>query len=435
MKLVHAADLHIDSPLTGLARYEGAPVGQIRAATRRAMENLVSYCVQQRVDLLLLAGDLFDGDWKDYSTGLFFVRQMLNLKQAGIAVVLVRGNHDAASVVTKHLRLPDNVVELSSSAPETRIYEDLGVAVHGQSYARRAEKDNLAAQYPDAVPGYVNIGLLHTCATGRPGHGNYAPCSLKTLLSKEYDYWALGHVHAREVLHEQPWVVFPGNLQSRHIQETGAKGATLISVEDGAIQQVSHVPLDVVRFEVVDYRCEPEDDADAAVEGAAMAFAQRATMAAPRLLVARIRLVGPSGAHRAFQSDPTRWEAELRARAAELDNVWLHSVIFRTRPTVDPEAATRRDDAVGQVARRLEQLLTPGANVAALESLFVDLEAKLPASERWGSGSSTTEPSEPAQPGEAAANIGAASHRWSEELLDVRAMLLSLLESDQASHG
>src|SRR5688572_17676287 len=99
MKFVHAADLHIDSPLRGLERYEGAPVDVVRGATRRALENLVDLCVSEGAAFLLLAGDMFDGDWRDYGTGLYFVSQMVRLRQAQIPVYLVRGNHDAASQV------------------------------------------------------------------------------------------------------------------------------------------------------------------------------------------------------------------------------------------------------------------------------------------------------------------------------------------------
>src|SRR3989442_11412313 len=109
MKFVHAADLHVDSPLRGLERYEGAPVDRVRMATRRALENLMQLCLEEEAAFLLLAGDIFDGDWKDYGTGLFFVGQMRRMRAAGIPVYLVRGNHDAASQVTKYLVLPDNV--------------------------------------------------------------------------------------------------------------------------------------------------------------------------------------------------------------------------------------------------------------------------------------------------------------------------------------
>jgi DNA repair exonuclease SbcCD nuclease subunit len=252
MKFVHAADLHLDSPLRGLQRYEGAPVDRMRGATRRALENLIALCLEEEVRLLLLAGDLFDGNWKDYSTGLFFAKQMSRLRQAGIPVVLIRGNHDAASQITRSLQLPDNVVELATRRPETRVFEELGIAVHGQGFATRAVSEDLALRYPAAVAGLVNVGLLHTCATGREGHDPYAPCAVETLIAKGYDYWALGHVHRREVLAQDPWIVFAGNLQGRHVKEAGAKGATLVTLAGGRITDVVHRPLDVVRWVICD---------------------------------------------------------------------------------------------------------------------------------------------------------------------------------------
>ena len=123
MKLVHAADIHLDSPLRGLERYEGAPVDEIRGATRRAVANLVDLCLVEAASLLLIAGDLYDGYWRDYNTGLFFAKQMARLTREGVGVVWIRGNHDAASEITKSLRLPEGVIELGASRPETRVFE------------------------------------------------------------------------------------------------------------------------------------------------------------------------------------------------------------------------------------------------------------------------------------------------------------------------
>src|SRR5690242_9452537 len=95
MKFVHAADLHLDSPLRGLSRYEGAPVEAVRGATRRAFQNLIDLCLEEGAAFLLLAGDIYDGDWKDYGTGLFFLHQLARLRAADVEVVLIRGNHDA----------------------------------------------------------------------------------------------------------------------------------------------------------------------------------------------------------------------------------------------------------------------------------------------------------------------------------------------------
>ena len=181
MKILHAADLHIDSPLGGLTAYEGAPVDEIRGATRRATENLVQSAIDEDVQLVILAGDIFDGDWRDYSTGLFWNEQLGRLRDLEIPVVSVAGNHDAASEITRYLQLPPNVTQLCESRPETKVFDDLEIAVVGQGYAQKAVTADLAQGFPKSDSGLFTIGLLHTSLDGRPGHSNYAPCSVEVL--------------------------------------------------------------------------------------------------------------------------------------------------------------------------------------------------------------------------------------------------------------
>ena len=260
---IHAADIHLDSPLTGLEQYEGAPVEKIRSATRDAFKNLVQTAIEKRVAFIIIAGDLYDGNWKDYNTGLFFVSQMVRLQKENIRVFLIRGNHDAASLITKELKLPENVKELSIHEAETVLLDDLGVAIHGQGFASRSVEENLVKNYPRKKDGYLNIGILHTSATGREGHENYAPCSIDDMKEKGYDYWALGHIHLRELLHEkEPVILFSGNIQGRHIRETGDKGCTLVEVKDGAIDSFIHLSLDVLRWELCEIDASEIDSID-----------------------------------------------------------------------------------------------------------------------------------------------------------------------------
>lgn len=250
---IHAADIHLDSPLKGLSRYEGAPVDKLRSATRDAFRNLVNLAIEERVNFIIIAGDLYDGDWKDYNTGLFFASEMARLNKHEIPVFMINGNHDAASIITKEIKLPENVNIFNVKKCETKLLEDLNVALHGQGFQTRAVVDNLAKAYPDKLAGYFNIGILHTSAGGREGHENYAPCTLDDMKGKAYDYWALGHIHKREILSdERPVIIFPGNIQSRHSKETGEKGCTLIRVESGEINHIQHVPLDVLRWDVIE---------------------------------------------------------------------------------------------------------------------------------------------------------------------------------------
>ncbi|MDE7548508.1 DNA repair exonuclease [Acetobacter fabarum] len=254
-RFLHAADIHLDSPLHGLSRYEGLPVEDIRSATRAAFDNLVHCAIEEAVDFVILAGDLFDGDWRDMGTGLYFARAMGRLDQVGIPAFVLAGNHDAASVISRTVPWPPNVRLFGARRPETHRLPDLAVAVHGQSFSTPAVTDNLVLAYPPAEEHHFNIGMLHTALAGRQGHADYAPCSVDDLRSRGYSYWALGHVHEFEIVSTDPYVVFSGNVQGRTIRETGPKGAVIVTVVDSEITSVERVELDVIRWVRLDVDC------------------------------------------------------------------------------------------------------------------------------------------------------------------------------------
>jgi DNA repair protein SbcD/Mre11 len=247
-KFIHAADVHLDSPLRGLSKYESAPVESLRNACRRAFENLINLAIEEKVAFVLLAGDLYDGEWKDYSTGIFLSRQMGRLGKNGIPVFAVAGNHDAANRMTRALDVPSNMKILSARKVETIRLENCPVAIHGRSFGTQHVDKNIAVAYRAAEKGVFNIGLLHTSLDGREGHAPYAPCKIDDLRSKGYPYWALGHVHKQEFVSVEPHIVFPGCIQGRHIRETGAKGCVLVTVADGAVSEIETCSLDVLRW-------------------------------------------------------------------------------------------------------------------------------------------------------------------------------------------
>lgn len=355
MKILHAADLHLDSPLGGLEFYDGAPVDEVRSATRRALSGLVDYCLAERVRLLLIAGDLYDGDWRDYSTGLFFLQQMARLAEASTEVVWVRGNHDAQSQITRHLSAPAHVRELSVEAPESIVFDELGVVVHGRGYAQRDTRDNLLGDYPARVPSLLNIGLLHTAVDGREPHARYAPCTLDQLRACSYDYFALGHVHAREVLSSDPWVVFPGNLQGRHVRECGPKGATLIEASPSGIKSVQHVDFDVVRWEVTKVDAKGCDGFDAVLERTVATLEAARTAAKGRVLATRVEIVGETSAHVGLLKQSERLKAQVRLETLMTGGVYVEDVRVHTRL---PGAAAGRavsEDAFQLLARNLAE--------------------------------------------------------------------------------
>ncbi len=380
MRFVHAADLHIDSPLLGLEKYEGAPLEQIRRATRRATENLVQLCLDESVDLLLVAGDLYDDDWRDFSTGLFFVSQMNRLKEAGVQVVWIRGNHDAASKITRHLKAPDHVHELSTKKAESRVFEELGVVVHGMGYPNAKVEQDLVAGYPEAMRDLFNIGLLHTALDGRPGHARYAPCSLSALVNHGYDYWALGHVHTREVLCRDPWVLFPGNLQGRHMRETGPKGASLVHVDGGRVLDVEARVLDVVRWAHVSVDVADAVDLDAVLAKVETAVNEAADEADERLLAVRVQLSGAAPCHASLVNDQERLLAEVRRLALEVGaaGAWVERLVIGTTSRYDRAALAERDDALGELLGTLDGLVRDEASLGELALSLAEVRQKLP---------------------------------------------------------
>lgn len=371
-KLIHAADLHLDSPLVGLERYEGAPVSELRRATRGALERLVELCIAERADVLLVAGDLFDGSWRDYSTGLFLCERMARLREAGVRVVWIRGNHDAASRLRKHLRMPENVRELSHEEPESVELEALNLVVHGQGFPEAAVKEDLTRRYPAPVAGAVNVGLLHTALDGREGHAPYAPCTLTALVDRGYDYWALGHVHSHEVVSRAPFVVYPGNLQGRHVKETGPKGAVVVSFDSARVLEVEHRALDVVRWERVSVDAGAVASLDDLGDAVQRALARASQSAGERLLAARVELVGQSAAHALLKADPERALSTVRAAALDVDApVWIERAVVNTRPLLGELAqAVPVTGPLGELGREIAALR---ADPAALATFVAEL--------------------------------------------------------------
>src|SRR5579863_4971996 len=262
-RFVHAADLHIDSPLASLGVKDQAVAARFARANRAAVANLVKETIANEAAFLIIAGDIFDGDWKDVSTGLFFARALGELHRAGVPTFIVKGNHDAESVMSRSLTYPHTTFVFPAHRAQTKILEALRVALHGRSFAARAVPDDFVASYPARRAGWLNIGVLHTALDGARGHEAYAPCAVEDLRRFGYDYWALGHIHAAEIVSRDPWIVFPGNLQGRSVRETGAKGAMRVTVEDGRVVDVEPLFLDAARWahETVDVSaCSDESD-------------------------------------------------------------------------------------------------------------------------------------------------------------------------------
>lgn len=376
---VHAADLHLDSPLLGLADKSADYAARVEAASREAFDNLIALAIEERCRFMLLAGDIFDGDLRNFQTGLYFIEGMRRLEEAGIEVFMVLGNHDSANRFADKLTLSANVIVFPKAKPATHLLDDVGVAVHGRSFPRPDVSEDMARDYPSAKSAMFNIGVLHTACAGSEGHhARYAPCTPEQLVNHGYDYWALGHVHTHALLAEYPHVVYPGNLQGRHPRETGPKGAVLVTVEDGRILEAKHRALDVVRWVALSVDISDAHDEAALLELLRSKLAECGAQADGRPIALRLTVTGTTPLHARLVLERAGFREDVETLLATLpQDFWLEKVVLATGPpaaseTIDPTVAGRLD-------RELVRLSDDSALTSVLEARLAEIRSKLPA--------------------------------------------------------
>ncbi|MCA3752033.1 MAG: DNA repair exonuclease [Phenylobacterium sp.] len=379
-KFLHAADLHLDSPLLGLSAKSPDFAMRVQAASRQAFENLLDLAIAEKVAFIVLAGDVFDGDLRNFQTGLIFTAAMRRLEDAEIQVFMISGNHDAENRYAGRLKYSANVHLFGHKVAESVEIEALGVVLHGQSFAQRDVIENLARSYPSPRPNRFNVGVLHTACAGSEGpHAVYAPCTVEQLVNHGYDYWALGHVHARAVLNEHPHVVYPGNLQGRHAREIGPKGATLVTVNGGEIVACEHRDLDTVRWVTATVDLTGAGDLQALLQRTRAALDSVCEGAGDRPIALRLCLEGET----ALQGELMRSSGSIREDIEVLlvslrAEIWLEKLEVATRA---PRAAAAADPTVSGALSAEISDLARGID-AGLEECLQEIRSKMPANAR-----------------------------------------------------
>ena len=370
-RFVHSADLHLDSPLRSMALRNPELAALIGTATRAALSRIVDLCLEEEVHALLIGGDLYDRAQTSMKTARALAEQLQRLNAANIPVLMIRGNHDAAARITEGLALPGNV-HVFGARPGTRRLEGGGVAVavHGVSFPARGAPRAPLHRFPAPIAGAINIGLLHTSLGGAPGHDPYAPVSLPELAAVGYDFWALGHLHARQHHPGPPVVLMPGMPQGRDIGESGPKSATLVRVTSDARFTLSDHPTALAEF------ARHEVDVSGAEDWVALAtlladalHAARAQATADHLVL-RLRLIGGTPIAWAIRRDADAL-LEVAARRAPA-NTWIEGL----SPACTPPATTD-GGALDELARLLAD--PPAGLPAQAEALWDDILAALPA--------------------------------------------------------
>jgi DNA repair exonuclease SbcCD nuclease subunit len=268
----------------------------------------------------------------------------------------------------------------SAKKAETVKLEHLSTAIHGHSFKTQHVDQNLAAKFCNAEKGMFNIGLLHTSLDGRKGHANYAPCALDDLISKGYQYWALGHIHKQEIVSQDPFVVFSGCIQGRHIRESGPKGCVIVSVEDDIIKKVEPICLDVLRWTQTRIDLtglgEPRD----ILEKVRDAMEQELISAQDRPLAMRIKLIGATKLSDQLAAFPEKLEQQIKALGAEIagDQLWIERVENKTQGTYDLKTALADENARGQLLKSIISTPDDIDQIDGVADKLAELRQKLP---------------------------------------------------------
>ncbi|MGM0662342.1 MAG: metallophosphoesterase family protein, partial [Pseudomonadota bacterium] len=370
-KILHTADIHLDAPLRSLALRDESLREAVHAATRAALVRIVDVALSERVAALLIAGDLFDGKARSARTAAFLTAQFDRLRAAEINVFYIKGNHDAENPITGALDLPNNVHVFDARGGKVQLADDLWI--HGVSFADRHAPESLLPRFPAPVPAAVNIAMLHTSLAGAAGHDTYSPCTVADLAVMGFDYWALGHVHKRQVHSEVPWVVMPGMPQGRDIGEAGAKSATLLTVSEGRIE-VAEVPTSAVVFTAATLDITEVDSDDTLrtmlrdhLRGVADALSSEAG-------VVRLTLVGTPPRHWQILRDQDIWAEAVSALARDTGRLWLDTLRLEFDA---PLAAGHRGSATDELAVLMAAIRNePGFSATAraeIEEVIGDL--------------------------------------------------------------
>lgn len=277
VKFIHAADLHLDSPFKGLKKLPKNVLNTVKESTFTSLRNIVNEAIAHKVDFVLLAGDIYDIDDRSIKAQVFLKGELERLKEENISVFLIHGNHDYLENENAHLSMPSNVTVYSEEV-DTHTFQTVSgekVAISGFTYNKKWIEERKIKQYPQRnSQADYHIGLLHGYAEGQESeHARYAPFSLNELREKNYDYWALGHIHKRQQLSKDPLVYYSGNTQGRNKKETGEKGCLLVELSPTS-SSVDFIQTSPITWNKVEVNAESLTSLDAIFETVKAAISQ-----------------------------------------------------------------------------------------------------------------------------------------------------------------
>jgi len=374
IRFIHTADLHLDSPFGKLSRYDATLADRLRDASFKAFRSIVDTAIRERVDFVIIAGDIFDSENSSLRAQLDFFKELKRLSAEEIPVYFNCGNHDPLSSWMKHLSLPEGAHRFSSREVETILFEKEGevlAEISGISFEEKSVHENLALHFPEVnnqVP--FHVAVLHGTVGAAEGHTPYAPFSVEDVIDKGYDYWALGHIHKPEIIRPAwPAIAYPGIPQGRDFGESGARGYYFVSLERGEEPQIEFLDSAVFLFQEEEIALSPADtDPDI--------IAERLRERIPDDVAGvflRVVLTGQTPLHTEISADPDGLRDHLNEILQDAGlTILIDRLIVRTQAEIDLEQIRHKDDFPAALLKEFDAL---EENPAKRDDILKELES------------------------------------------------------------
>lgn len=381
IKFIHTADLHLDTPFRSLSSMNKDLAERLKDATFRSFEKIINLCISEQVDFLLVSGDIFDGEDRSLSAQLKFVKGLQRLSGERIHTYFICGNHDPLSSWLDYLELPENVFRFGSSKVEYVVYMKNGsplARIYGISYRIGSENRDLASKYKlKGRPLPFSIALLHG-TVGNPGpHANYAPFRIDDIADKGFDYWALGHIHKKQIIRRaSPAVIYPGNPQGRDFGEPGQRGCYLVEMTQDNDPAIRFLPTQNIRFEQVTIDLTGVDKINA-LSGLIDAATTRINdYDDSTSYILKIVLKGRTPFHSILNNG-----GEIEALRDDFNETqlneehftWIDSISVETQPDIDINKIKKGNDFTAEVLKTIEEMNDPSKLFNEIEE-----ETKMP---------------------------------------------------------
>lgn len=366
VRFIHCADLHLGTPFKGISELNPDLGNMLYQSTYASFDNIIALAVKEKVDCVLIAGDVYDSEDKSLQAQLRFRDGVSRLSDAGIRTIIAYGNHDPLNGWSATLKWTEGVFAFPGDKVECvplQEQDETIALVYGISFEKRDIKENLSLGFAPTDERIPRIGLLHANVGTNTGHEPYAPCSIEDLCSNRIDYWALGHVHQGGIIRPaNPAITYPGCSQSRSPHETGPKGCYLVTLESGSDPVIEFIPTDVVRYlsdsidisaclsldEIVDFAVEKCEGMSAKSDG--------------RSLLVRLSLKGRTALHSQLQraNSVSDLFGSIREQLANREPwIWLDRLNLDTAGTYDLDSLRQGKDFTADIISVFDELENP----------------------------------------------------------------------------